>query len=102
MDESQAVELFFRLSTLNDRLQGIEDEVKCIVKKLGYLALAITLTGTYVAQTPRLISNIRQYLPEYRQRRRELLNQKPRNLIDQYNDSVLTGSCMLSGRSHWV
>jgi tetratricopeptide (TPR) repeat protein len=64
MDESQAVELFFNLSTLNDRLQGIEDEVKRIVKELGYLALAITLAGTYVAQTPRLMSNIRQYLPE--------------------------------------
>jgi tetratricopeptide (TPR) repeat protein len=90
MDESQAMELFFRLSTLNDRLQGIEDEVKPIVKELGYLALAITLAGTYVAQTPRLISNIRQYLPDFRQRRRELLNQKPRDLVDQYSDSVLT------------
>jgi hypothetical protein len=67
-----------------------EDEVKRIVKELGYLALAITLAGTYVAQTPRLIANIRQYLPEYHQRRRELLNQKPRDLVDQYSDSVLT------------
>jgi hypothetical protein len=65
MNESQAVELFFKLFTLSGLFSEIENEVKRIVKKLGYLALAITFAGTYVAQTPRLMFNIRQYLSEY-------------------------------------
>jgi hypothetical protein len=68
MDESQAVELFLKLSGLGGRSLEIEDEVKRIVKELGYLALAITLAGTYIAQTPRLISNIKRYLPARRSR----------------------------------
>jgi hypothetical protein len=68
----------------------MENEVKRIVKELEYLALAITLAGTYVAHTPRLMSNIRQYLPEYYRRRQELLDRKPRDLVDQYSESVLT------------
>jgi hypothetical protein len=43
-----------------------------------------------ILRTRRLQSNIKQYLPEYRQRRRELLNQKPQRLIHQYKESVLT------------
>ncbi|KAH7122357.1 hypothetical protein B0J11DRAFT_581064 [Dendryphion nanum] len=90
MEEAQAVDLFYTLSALKDRSQYTEDEVTLLVKELGLFALAITLAGTYVAQTPRLLSDIKQYLPEYRDRRRELLSQKPKRLVHQYGESVLT------------
>ena len=91
MEEAQAVELFYRYSQLNRNHQEIEnEEVKAIVKEFGYLALAVTLAGTYVGQTPRLQSDIKAYLPEYQLRRRELLSQTLERLIHQYSESVLT------------
>jgi tetratricopeptide (TPR) repeat protein len=90
MDEAQAVELFYRYSQLQRNNLDIEAEMKAIVKELGYLALAITLAATYVGRTRRLQSDIKAYLPEYKQRRRELLDRKPESLIHQYTSSVLT------------
>jgi tetratricopeptide (TPR) repeat protein len=90
MEEEQAVDLFYALSTLKDRGQPTNDEITLIVEELGLFALAVTLAGTYVAQTPRLLDDIKQYLPEYRERRRKLLSQKPKRLVHQYGESVLT------------
>ena len=88
MEPSEAAELFIRCAKLkNDSQAGIE--VELIVKELGYLALAITLAGSYVSMTPRLSSDLKQFLPEYRQRRKALLSQKPKRLIHQYGESVL-------------
>ena len=95
MEEAQAAELFHRYSQL-PRRDGdgddadIQDEVRAVVRELGCLALAVTLAATYVGSTPRLQSNIKAYLPEYRQRRRELLRRKPESLVHQYSESVLT------------
>ncbi|KAF2804628.1 TPR-like protein [Mytilinidion resinicola] len=90
MEEAQAAELFYKYSRLRRDNQDIEHEVRAIVKELGYLALAVTLASTYVGRTPRLQSDVKAYLPEYRQRRRELLKRKPESLIHQYSESVLT------------
>jgi nucleoside phosphorylase/tetratricopeptide (TPR) repeat protein len=90
MEEAQAAELFYRYSQLQRDNHSIEDEIKAIVKELGHLALAVTLAATYVGRTPRLQSNIKIYLPEYRRRRHELLSRKPERLIHQYSESVLT------------
>ena len=90
MEEVQAVELFYRYSRLRRNDRDIEQEVKAIVQELGCLALAVSLASTYVGRTPRLRSDITAYLPEYRQRRRELLKRKPERLIHQYSESVLT------------
>lgn len=90
MDEAQAAELFYRYSRLPRDDSAIGDNVKAILKELGYLALAVTLAATYVGTTPRLQSDIGAYLPEYRQRRRKLLKQNPERLIHQYSESVLT------------
>jgi hypothetical protein len=90
MEEGQALDLFYALSKLKDRSQDTEDEIKRVVKELGCFALAVTLAGTYVLQTPRLLRDIKQYLPEYRDRRRKLLSQKPKELINQYSESILT------------
>jgi tetratricopeptide (TPR) repeat protein len=90
MEEAQAAELFYRYSRVRRDDEGVKHEVKAIAKELGYLALAVTLAATYVGRTPRLRSDIKAYLPEYKLRRRELLKRKPESLIHQYSESVLT------------
>jgi hypothetical protein len=90
MEAAQAAVLFQKYSRIPRNNVGVDDEVVTIVKELGYLALAVTLAATYVGSTPRLQSNIKAYLPEYRQRRRELLRRKPVSLVHQYSESVLT------------
>ena len=52
--------------------------------------MAITLTDLYVSATPRLSSDIRRYLPEYRERRKELLQRRAKRHIHQYGESVLS------------
>ena len=89
MEEAQAIELFYRCSELHRDNESVE-EVEAIVKELGYLALAITLAGTYIGTTHRLRSDIKKYLPEYRQRRRQLLDRPPDSAVHQYSKSVLT------------
>ena len=90
MEPSEAVALFRRYAKLQEEGQEIRTEVAQIVKELGHLALAITLAGSYVSVTPRLSSDIRRYLPEYRQRRKELLRQRPQQHIHRYGESVLS------------
>jgi hypothetical protein len=46
--------------------------------------------GTYVAQTPRLSSNLPAHLEDYRQRRQELLHEQLDELIHEYGYSVMT------------
>ena len=90
MEPSEAIELFQRYAKMTEKGQDIATEVAQIVKELGYLALAITLAGSYVSVTPRLSSDIRRYLPEYRQQRKELLRQRAKRHIHQYGESVLS------------
>ncbi|RKK81716.1 hypothetical protein BFJ68_g17605 [Fusarium oxysporum] len=90
MEPPEASELFYKSSKVKDHSTQVEEEVKSIVYELGHLALAITLAGTYVQNTPRLPLDLTQYLPEYRQRRCELLGQRPHPLVHQYGESVLT------------
>ena len=73
MEPPEAIELFQRCAKIKEEDKDIITEVARIVEELGYLALAITLAGSYVSVTPRLSSDIRRYLPEYQQRRKELL-----------------------------
>jgi tetratricopeptide (TPR) repeat protein len=90
MEAGQAVKLFQKYARLSHHDATTGDEVLCIVKELGCLALAVTLAATYVGSTPRLQGNIKAYLPEYRQRRWEVLRRKPVSLVHQYSESVLT------------
>ncbi|KAL9132072.1 MAG: hypothetical protein Q9175_006610 [Cornicularia normoerica] len=76
MESSEAVELFQRCVKMQDPGPDVTMEVGRIVQELGYLALAITLAGSYVSVTPRFSADIRRYLPEYRQRRTELLRRR--------------------------
>ncbi|KAJ8108175.1 hypothetical protein OPT61_g8359 [Boeremia exigua] len=90
MEAGQAAQLFQKYARIPRDDADAGDEVLCIVKELGCLALAVTLAATYVGSTPRLQGNIKEYLPEYRQRRRKLLELKPESLVHQYSESVLT------------
>jgi tetratricopeptide (TPR) repeat protein len=90
MEASEATELFRKCAKLNHTTAEIMDEVFKIVKELGYLALAITLAGSYVAATPRLSLDLRQYLPEYGERRKQLLNIKVTKHVHRYGESVLS------------
>ena len=87
MEEIEAVNLFLKSLEIKDQTQETKTEVGLIVRELGYLALAISLAGSYVSMTHRLIT---EYLPEYRSRRAELLRQKPKRLVHYYGESVLT------------
>ncbi|KAH8746822.1 P-loop containing nucleoside triphosphate hydrolase protein [Hyaloscypha sp. PMI_1271] len=90
LEELQAEELFFKCSEITMTQQKVVDQAKIIVKELGYLALAITLAGSYISQTPRLSSNLPAYLKEYHRRRQEVLSEQPNKRIHQYGESVMT------------
>jgi tetratricopeptide (TPR) repeat protein len=90
MTPVEAAELFKKSAKLNHIDQDIEKEVALIIEELGCLALAITLAGSYVAATPRLCYDIRQYLDEYRTQRKRLLSHKPTRYTHQYGESVLS------------
>ena len=89
METTESAELFLKCAKLKSQ-PGVDEEVLQIVTELGRLALAITLAGSYVAATPRLRSDIRLYLPEYRERRKQLLSVKAKKLIHRYGESVLS------------
>lgn len=84
---AQAVEMFIRCSKLGHAVEAAREEA---APKLDYLALAVTFAGALVAATPRIRSNIGEYLPEYRRRRKVLLGRKAKKQIDQYGESVLS------------
>ncbi|KAB8356490.1 hypothetical protein FH972_024073 [Carpinus fangiana] len=88
IEEPKAIDLFKKYVKLKNDKQEVE--VKLIVKELGYLALAVTLAGFYISQTPDLTLDLRNYLPRYRRQRKHLLDQRPRKVVHQYGESVLT------------
>ena len=90
IEPPEAVELFQRCAKIREKGQDIVTEVAQIVKELGHLALAITLADSYVSVTPHLSSDVRRYLPEYRERRKELLHRRAKQHIHQYGESVLS------------
>ncbi|KAK3380656.1 hypothetical protein B0T24DRAFT_697246 [Lasiosphaeria ovina] len=88
-DEPQAVDMFYQCAKIPKTVET-EAHVRAIGKELGFLALAITLAGSYVSQTPRLSSNLSAYLKDFRRRRRELLHELPEKLVHQYEHSMMT------------
>ena len=102
MEATEAAELFRKCAKLQSpqpdtstevlrpSRPDINTEVLQIVAELGKLALAITLAGSYVAAKPRLRSNIHSYLPEYHERRKELLSVKAKRLVHRYGESILS------------
>ena len=89
MESWEATELFKRSAKIREVDASKAREIDEIVRELGSLALAITLAGSYVSVTPRLSSDLKRYLPEYCQRRKELLDRRPKQYIHRYSESVL-------------
>jgi hypothetical protein len=87
LEVEEAEKLLCRCSNLTHPPKQV---VTDIVTELGYLALAISFAGAYISNTPRLKNDIRRYLPEYQERRKEILSKKPKTLVHQYGQSVLT------------
>ncbi|KAK3621115.1 hypothetical protein LTR56_022979 [Elasticomyces elasticus] len=92
---AEAVDMFVRCAKLSTPTEAALKEAALkeaalIIAELDYLALAVTRAGAYVAATPRIRSNIADYLPEYRRRRKALLSQKAEQQIHQYGESVLS------------
>ena len=90
MESSEATELFKRSAKMTQVGSASSREIERIVEELGHLALAISLAGSYVSATPRLRSNIKKYLPEYRERRKALLQRQPKQHVHHYGESVLS------------
>lgn len=89
MSSMEARNLFIRRSKLPITSSDSQDQVDDIARELGFLALALTLAAAYVSVTPRLRRDLNKYLREYWQRRRTLLERKPKLHVDQYGTSVL-------------
>lgn len=77
----EAVKFFQKCAKLKSGRLHVNREVLQILGELRNLALAIKLAGSYVVATPRLISSISVYLPEYRERRKQLLGMVAMKLI---------------------
>ena len=90
MELPEARELLRQYAKLTEEGLDMIREVDEIVRELGYLALAITLVSSYVLVAARLSSDIGRYLPEYRERRKELLRRRAKRHIYQYGESVLS------------
>ncbi|KFA82002.1 hypothetical protein S40288_08003 [Stachybotrys chartarum IBT 40288] len=90
LEKAQAAELFQKCAKLKQVDKRIEDGINEITKRLGYLALAITLAGSYVSQRPTMASDLSRFILDYDAQRQSLLKHKPRKLIEQYEDSVMT------------
>ncbi|KAK3669152.1 hypothetical protein LTR78_010965 [Recurvomyces mirabilis] len=56
--------MFMRCGKLGDAAGSVRTETALIVAELDDLALAVTLADAYVAATPRIRSNLADYLPE--------------------------------------
>jgi hypothetical protein len=90
MEASEAIELFQRSAKMTKARPDETSDISKIVEELGYLALAITLAGSYVSVTPRLSSDIKTYLPEYRKRWQEIFRRRPKRYIHRYKERVFT------------
>ena len=90
MEPLKAMEILQRAAKMKQIGLAAREEMRKITEELGYLALAITLAGSYVSMTPRLQSDITRYLSEYWWRRNELLQRRPQRYVHRYGKSVLT------------
>ncbi|KAH7231009.1 hypothetical protein BKA59DRAFT_518303 [Fusarium tricinctum] len=90
LEESQSVQLFLSCAKIRPTREDVLEESKLIVYELGHLALAVSMAGKYVSQTPRLSSDLSAYLNEFRNRRRDLLSETPDKLTARYHHSVMT------------
>lgn len=87
MEPSKATKLFQRSVKMMKSEPDETREIETIVRELGHLALAITLVGSYISVTPLLSSDTKIYLPEYRIRRKELLQRRAKQYVNRYGEA---------------
>ncbi|KAJ1334996.1 FxSxx-COOH system tetratricopeptide repeat protein [Microdochium nivale] len=90
LEGPQAASLFRRCAEIQRTDEKTNQEVKEVVRELGYLALAISIAGAYVSQSPTRQADLSRYLVEYRRRRHDLLAELPDEVVDKYEHSVMT------------
>ncbi|CAI6093207.1 unnamed protein product [Clonostachys chloroleuca] len=90
LTEEEAIQIFVNYGKIKKLDSTTKENVSLVVKELGYLALPIALAGAYIAQTPRLASNLILFLDEYRTQQNRLLRRKPNVLQHQYDKSIMT------------
>ncbi|EGU77181.1 hypothetical protein FOXB_12308, partial [Fusarium oxysporum f. sp. conglutinans Fo5176] len=90
LEEWQSVELFLACAEIQPAREDVVAETKLIVHELGNLALAVSMAGKYVSQTPQLSTNLSAYLDEFRHRRRDLLSETPDEVVTRYHHSIMT------------
>lgn len=89
LNPNEAVNVFLNCSKITTGGFNTTD-VDALVKELGYLPLAITLAGIYISQTPRLASNLSQFLQEFNEQRDRLLTRKPNKSLHGYSLNMMT------------
>lgn len=89
LNPNEAVNVFLNCSKVTTGAFNITD-VDTLVKELGYFPLAITLAGIYVSQTPRLASNLSQFLEELHEQRDRLFTRKPNKSLHGYSLNIMT------------
>ncbi|KAI8679350.1 hypothetical protein NCS57_00213000 [Fusarium keratoplasticum] len=89
LEPPEAARLFLACAKIEGATEDTEKQAELIAEELGYLPLALTIAGSYVARTPRLAADLSGYLKEHRERK-ELLRQEPQQLIDMYGRSLMS------------
>jgi hypothetical protein len=88
MSEDEAIQVFWQCARLKQTSEQRSQDVLTIVQELGCLALAVTLAGSYVHETPGMLSDLGLYLMEFKLYRQQLLCQRAHRLVHQYGESV--------------
>jgi tetratricopeptide (TPR) repeat protein len=90
MSEDEAIQVFRQCARLEQRSEQGRRDILAIVQELGCLALAVTLAGSYVHETPGMSSDLGLYLTEFKVHREQLLGQRAHRVVHQYGESVLS------------
>jgi tetratricopeptide (TPR) repeat protein len=90
MSEDEAIQVFRQCARLEQTSEQGSRDILAIVQELGCLALAVTLAGSYVHETPGMSSDLGLYLTEFKVHREQLLGQRAHRVVHQYGESVLS------------
>ena len=72
MSEDEAIQVFRQCARLEQTSEQGSRDILAIVQELGCLALAVTLAGSYVHETPGMSSDLGLYLTEFKVHREQL------------------------------
>jgi tetratricopeptide (TPR) repeat protein len=90
MSEDEAIQVFRQCARLEQTSKQGSQDILAIVQELGCLALAVTLAGSYIHETPGMSSDLGLYLTEFKVHREQLLGQRAHRVVHQYGESMLS------------